>query len=321
MPKAMPFKFRISILLLLLACEGLLLYSILGRGWYETTATLYWLRALVVAAIPIAIGVVCLYRGGRKLSLRSLMIMVACVAAFITIAILPLLNAQRCRLGTFALLARGAKLETTTYTLRIFGRIGSSQLRNSSANSGSGSLPKWLHPLAGRMLDTPTDAQIREVTIFSDQQMSLLIENASNFSSLETILLFGPNVNAPSVAHLADSISTFSALEAIHFGEVAVPDNCLSKMTGMRLLSFHARNPPPVGASGWKLSNGNLESISKMPSLEVIVFSDYDLTNDDLSLLGLSRSLKLLMLYGADVTDSGARAFESAYPDCELSMQ
>ena len=96
----MAFRLQISILLLLLAIEVLLLCSFLGRGWYETTATLYWLRTVAIAAIPNVIGGICLYRGGRQISLRSLMVLVACVASFIVIAMLPMLNAQQRRLAT-----------------------------------------------------------------------------------------------------------------------------------------------------------------------------------------------------------------------------
>ena len=162
MPKAMAYKYRISILLLLLACEALLLCSLLGRGWFETTATLNWLRALGIAAIPIAIGAICLCRGGRRFSLRSLMVLIACVAAFITIAMLPLLNAQRSRSATLTLLdQRGQRWKTTTFTSGIFRHLGLPQPQYSLLDPGEHPLPKWLHPLAGRLLDTPTDRQIR----------------------------------------------------------------------------------------------------------------------------------------------------------------
>ena len=317
----MAFRYRISILLLLLACEAFLLCSVLGRGWYETTATLYWLRALAIAAIPLAFGVFCLCQGGRRLSLRSLMILVACVAVFITIAMLPLLNAQRSRMATMALLDRGASMETATFTSGVFRHIGSPQIQNSSPDFGESPLSIWLRPLAGRLLDTPNDAQIREVTISNDEQMSLLLENATKFDSLETILLYGPTVHSSSITNLCNSLDRFSALKTIHFGNVAIPDKCLSKMTGVRYLSIHARNPPPRGLSGFRLTNAQLETIGNLPSLEVLSFCDYDLTDDDLSLLSPGRSLKHMTIYGADVTDSGMEDFASAHPNCELNRR
>ena len=155
----------------------------------------------------------------------------------------------------------------------------------------------------------------------SDAQLSLLLEHAEKFTSLQTILLFGPNLQPSSVADLSDSFTTFPVLEAVHFGNVAIPNNCLSKMNGVRYLSIHARNPAPPGNSGFRLTKVQLETIGNLSSLEVLSICDYDLTDEDLLLLSPSRSLKYMTLLGSDVTNSGIEIFTSAHPDCELNIR
>ena len=317
----MPFRFRILLLLLLLCIEMMLFYSVVGLGWYETTAALSWLRAVAIASIPIAIAGIFICRDGRRFSLRTLMILVACVACFIAIAMLPILDAKQSRIVTANLMQLGAKLDMTPFTSGLFRHLSIPRPSNAEEHAKADRLPEWLRPIAGRMLETPMDCQIRQITINSDDQMSLLMANAKKFVLLEAVLLNGPGVSSASISSFSDSFSDFPELKTVHFGNVAVPNDCLPKMTSLIYLSIHARNPPPPGTSGFRLTDLQLETIGNLPSLKVISCCDYDISNDDLAMLAPCSKLKYLMLYGADVTDAALEEFKLAHPECELIVK
>ena len=235
------------------------------------------------------------------------MICVACIASFIAIVMLPLLSAQEKRQATVKLLNSGARLDMST--------LGHAKIPHRGDDTG---IPQWLHPIAGRLVETPMDCDIRWTTISTDEQMSILLANTSRFTRIEGVLLRGPQLHSTSVIDFSDSMPSFPRLEHVHFDNVAIPGgNCLSKMTGVKYLLMIGPGTRP----GYKRTNIQLESIGRLPSLVSLHITHYDITDDDLSLLAPSETLKFVSLFGSDVTRAGVEKFKSTHPECTLKLK
>ena len=316
----MKSKTRLTILLLLLVVEISLLYSYVWLGWNETNALLYWLQAVAIASIPLAIGGICIWRGGRRFSLRSMLICVAGVACFIGIALLPLLEARQSRQAPAMLIASGARLETSTFTDRKFGTTG---LSDAHLTDGEKALPKWLRPLAGKLLETPMDGQVQEVEIYSDEQLNLLLSNKEKMRSLKTVIICGPmkrilGVQPANISTFCKSLSDFPALKTVCFQNAHIPENCESDFDQLRYLHIHAIIPAKPGDPSYRRIALQMEAIGNLDSLEYLTIANHNVTDDDLSSLNPAQSLKELTLLNSSVTESGIKDFKTLHLNCEI---
>ena len=319
----MKSKTRLSVLLFLLVFEILLLYSYVALGWNETTAILYWLRAVAIALIPLAIAGICIWRGGRSFSIRALLISIAGIACFLAIALLPLLEARQNRQVTSMLLASGAGLETTSFSDRLLRSLGHNMISDENVSG----VPRWLQPIAGDLLETPQDKSVQEIAINSNEQMRLLLENRERFPSLATVILYGQGlpkisgVNSSQVSSFCKSASDFQGLKIVCFVNADIPDDCSFNFAGIQYLSFRGIFPPQSGKPQRQLSSEQLAAIGNITTLEILNFNNYKISDQDLSRIQPSDSLKQISFLNSDVTVSGINEFRNTHLSCEVQAE
>jgi len=145
-------KFRIAILLVIVAAEIAILFTLRNVGWEASVAKLSWLGSVAIASLPLLAIFVILFRGRHRISLSSLLITVALVAIFLAAVITPIQSAKRLRLGSIALTEIGGGIVTTS---------SYPNLNTERVNP----LPVWLRPLSSDTIACPCDAASPNIRI------------------------------------------------------------------------------------------------------------------------------------------------------------
>ena len=151
-------KFRIAILLVIVAAEIAILVALRNVGWETSVAKLSWLGSVAIASLPLLAIFVILFRGRHRISLSSLLITVALVAIFLAAVITPIQSAKRLRLGSIALTETGGGIVTTS---------SYPNLNTERVNP----LPVWLRPLSSDTIACPCDADIRGIMLTNDLEI------------------------------------------------------------------------------------------------------------------------------------------------------
>jgi hypothetical protein len=305
---------RLFVLFSLLAAEVALIYSLRARGWASTTSAILWLAAIGIAILPIIFAAIIVVRKGRRFSLLSLLLATGSLAGFIAFAILPILEAQRNRKAVFMLQATGAELKTETYVDQMYQYLEIPHDEHRFFNSASTEIPIWLQPLAGDVLDAPKDSEILEITVLSENQFQSLLRFPENLIRLETLIISG-DIRPETIKRFADSIDRFPYLVNVHFGNLPIPEKCLSQLTQVRSLMIGTDSPI---VSRLSLSSTLLSEIGRLPNLEILILAHCDVTDSNIAPLAPCHSLKHVTFWHTNISRAGKDQFAAAYPRCTI---
>jgi hypothetical protein len=301
----------ISAILLLL--EIALVVSLRTQGWYETGDWLRWTASLLAALIPLVIAAILLIKGGLRFSLRSLLVAVGLVAAFLYASVLPVLEASRARSGSRRLLATGATLLTEFDREKFYERLGFDPRDSRMAPVAAlRELPPWLMPLAGEVVDIPPDRAIRNIELSSDLQVSELCQSTAKFPDLERITI-STGVTPNGIELLRDALPKFEHLTELQFSGDQFPRSIVDSPANIRSLWIWAGRPPRG-----RPTREDLAAIAKLPQLKLLFIFGHPITDADVTALDGSTSLRHVFFRGTTVTEAGKQQLEAALPECEV---
>jgi hypothetical protein len=300
---------RIGFLLLLLVGEVGLVVSFRSLGWYSTNGKILWVSCLLCAILPLIAAVVVLGRHRLRFNLQTMLIAMALVATFLYLSVRPLQTALSSRQGSRSLLATGATLRAKSSWDSVYAQLKYDP-RPAATMAVDRELAFWLRPLAGNLLKIPTDNDVREIWLDSDEQVAELCRNAANFSNLERISV-DTGVTPAATEALLQALPTFAHLTDFQF-DVPVRRDSLRSLPNVLTLSLWAEKP----LTGASLSDAQLRDVASLPDLRVLYIFLYKITDADVQVLADSKTLKRIILKKTGVTQSGQDKLSAAMPDC-----
>lgn len=307
------YRFRRTILFLVLATEIALIVTLYAAGWNGTTMFL----GVIAAGIPLLVGVVAMAHRGRRFSIRSMLVATACFATFIVITLQPALNAQRARQTTLALERLGMQRHRTDeyYTyLKILDRDFDPPVPNGKQKPAA-ETPIWLRPIMGRLLDTPRDDAQFLISTVGDEQLKLVCDSVDDLPNLRILIIESATPGV--VRYFGDRFADFSQLEIVILGNTQLPDGAIEQMTECQVLSLVVRSNTTF-ISNPTLSQ--LAEIADLPRLDYLII-DYPITDSGLMQLASSQSISKLHIHSAALTPTGINAYRKSNPDCELVVR
>ncbi len=313
-------KAVLVLLVFLLAVESGLTYVLCTYGtdgWLATGFAARLSMALAAAAIPLFVGGIILFRKGRRFSIRSILIATACLAIFLAIVLLPLIQARRAREAASTLGQLGIGVQATNRfakQLRRTTQIDDYHEYELGTIAPEIGLFEWLRPLAGKIMDLPEDRQVLELYAQFDDELKLVCELAERIPNLQSLTIVGCSSEA--VSGFLGQIDRFPKLEFLTFHGSTIPENGLGQLKSLRLLQV-AGNPALRSTS---LSPEQLEDISRLANLEVLMFTLLPIADEHLDIISRNKSLKHIVFTFTDVTDTGKAELEKAIPNCDVQV-
>lgn len=294
-------KLRISILLILFAAEIAILYLLWTVGWESSVKTFSWIGSFTLASLPLFAIFLIIRSGQRRISLASLMLIIALIAFFLAAVILPIQNAKNLRRGTLALTSTGVGVVTNSSYPNL-------------ATHGSSPLPKWLRPLGNDALGCPCDTEVRGVMLVSDLDVSHYCENAQRFPNLREIQLCGPNISSDGLKRLQEVTQHSDKLDSLIVGDCQFNETILERMPSLTQLWIYEQG---FGTTQYpKLSAGQLNAIAKLKALKTFTLQGYDVVDQDIGLLGQTTSLTQINFVSTKISKDRVDALDSALPKC-----
>jgi len=297
----MTSKFRIAILLVLVAAEIAILFALRNVGWEASVARLSWLGSVAIASLPLLAIFVILFRGCRRISLSSLLITVALVAIFLAAVITPIQSAKRLRLGSIALTEIGGGIVTTS---------SYPNLNTERVNP----LPVWLRPLSSDTIACPCDADIRGIMLTNDLEIKRYCAYAQNFLNLREIQLIGPNITNEGLEQLRSVSQHSDKLESLIVGDVQFDETLLDQMPRLTHLWLYEQGFYAVKKRS--LTAQHISAIARLKQLNGLTIQGYDTGDQNITQFGESKSLAQINFVDSIVSGASVDALDSAMPNC-----
>jgi len=306
-----PFLFGSLTVLFL---ELLLVVSFRTLGWVETGSTGLWIASLVAAAIPLVVAGGLFIKGGRRFSLRALLIVIALASLFLFATVLPILEANRERSASRRLLAAGAEIETGLYFERFYEKLKFNPHRDRlSVETRRRELPPWLVPVAGKVLDIPEDAAIRSVSLTSDVHVHTLCESPSKLPNLNCISI-GTGVSRGGMDVLRNALPKFKNVIELYVCDIDLSPDWLGSIATIESFWIVSERRPLT------LSTEQLNAIAGLPNLKLLFINGYPVTDSDAAAFERTKTLRHIFFRRSAVTVAGKEQLELALPDCTVSF-
>ena len=294
-------KFRIAILLVIVAAEIAILFALRNVGWEASVAKLSWLGSVAIASLPLLAIFVILFRGRHRISLSSLLITVALVAIFLAAVITPIQSAKRLRLGSIALTEIGGGIVTpSSYP----------NLNTERVNP----LPVWLRPLSSDTIACPCDADIQGIMLTNDLEIKRYCAYAQNFLNLREIQLIGPNITNDGLEQLRSVSQHSDKLESLIVGDVQFDETLLDQMPRLTHLWLYEQGFYAVKKRS--LTAQHISAIARLKQLNGLTIQGYDTGDQNITQFGESKSLAQINFVDSIVSGASVDALDSAMPNC-----
>ena len=294
-------KFRIAILLVIVAAEIAILFALRNVGWETSVAKLSWLGSVAIASLPLLAIFVILFRGRHRISLSSLLITVALVAIFLAAVITPIQSAKRLRLGSIALTEIGGGIVTpSSYP----------NLNTERVNP----LPVWLRPLSSDTIACPCDADIRGIMLTNDLEIKRYCAYAQNFLNLREIQLIGPNITNDGLEQLRSVSQHSDKLESLIVGDVQFDETLLDQMPRLTHLWLYEQGL--YNKRSRSLTAQHISAIARLKQLNGLTIQGYDTGHQNITQFGESKSLAQINFVNSIVSGASVDALDSAMPNC-----
>ena len=294
-------KFRIAILLVIVAAEIAILFALRNVGWETSVAKLSWLGSVAIASLPLLAIFVILFRGRHRISLSSLLITVALVAIFLAAVITPIQSAKRLRLGSIALTEIGGGIVTTS---------SYPNLNTERVNP----LPVWLRPLSSDTIACPCDADIRGIMLTNDLEIKRYCAYAQNFLNLREIQLIGPNITNDGLEQLRSVSQHSDKLESLIVGDVQFDETLLDQMPRLTHLWLYQQRS--YNKRSRSLTAQHISAIARLKQLNGLTIQGYDTGDQNITQFGESKSLAQINFVDSIVSGASVDALDSAMPNC-----
>ena len=294
-------KFRIAILLVIVAAEIAILFALRNVGWETSVAKLSWLGSVAIASLPLLAIFVILFRGRHRISLSSLLITVALVAIFLAAVITPIQSAKRLRLGSIALTETGGGIVTTS---------SYPNLNTERVNP----LPVWLRPLSSDTIACPCDADIRGIMLTNDLEIKRYCAYAQNFLNLREIQLIGPNITNDGLEQLRSVSQHSDKLESLIVGDVQFDETLLDQMPRLTYLWLYQQRF--YNKRSRSLTAQHISAIARLKQLNGLTIQGYDTGDQNITQFGESKSLAQINFVDSIVSGASVDALDSAMPNC-----
>lgn len=292
-------KFRIAILLVIVAAEIAILFALRNVGWEASVAKLSWLGSVAIASLPLLAIFVILFRGRHRISLSSLLITVALVAIFLAAVITPIQSAKRLRLGSIALTEIGGGIVTpSSYP----------NLNTERVNP----LPVWLRPLSSDTIACPCDADIQGIMLTNDLEIKRYCAYAQNFLNLREIQLIGPNITNDGLEQLRSVSQHSDKLESLIVGDVQFDETLLDQMPRLTHLWLYQQGV----YNKRSLTAQHISAIARLKQLNGLTIQGYDTRHQNITQFGESKSLAQINFANSIVSGASVDALDSAMPNC-----
>ena len=292
-------KFRIAILLVIVAAEIAILFALRNVGWEASVAKLSWLGSVAIASLPLLAIFVILFRGRHRISLSSLLITVALVAIFLAAVITPIQSAKRLRLGSIALTETGGGIVTTS---------SYPNLNTERVNP----LPVWLRPLSSDTIACPCDADIQGIMLTNDLEIKRYCAYAQNFLNLREIQLIGPNITNDGLEQLRSVSQHSDKLESLIVGDVQFDETLLDQMPRLTHLWLYQQGV----YNKRSLTAQHISAIARLKQLNGLTIQGYDTRHQNITQFGESKSLTQINFANSIVSGASVDALDSAMPNC-----
>ena len=292
-------KFRIAILLVIVAAEIAILFALRNVGWEASVAKLSWLGSVAIASLPLLAIFVILFRGRHRISLSSLLITVALVAIFLAAVITPIQSAKRLRLGSIALTEIGGGIATTS---------SYPNLNTERVNP----LPVWLRPLSSDTIACPCDADIQGIMLTNDLEIKRYCAYAQNFLNLREIQLIGPNITNDGLEQLRSVSQHSDKLESLIVGDVQFDETLLDQMPRLTHLWLYQQGV----YNKRSLTAQHISAIARLKQLNGLTIQGYDTGDQNITQFGESKSLAQINFVDSIVSGASVDALDSAMPNC-----
>ena len=296
-------KFRIAILLVIVAAEIAILFALRNVGWEASVAKLSWLGSVAIASLPLLAIFVILFRGRHRISLSSLLITVALVAIFLAAVITPIQSAKRLRLGSIALTEIGGGIVTTS---------SYPNLNTERVNP----LPVWLRPLSSDTIACPCDADILGIMLTNDLEIKRYCAYAQNFLNLREIQLIGPNITNDGLEQLRSVSQHSDKLESLIVGDVQFDETLLDQMPRLTHLWLYQQRSYYKRSSSRSLTAQHISAIARLKQLNGLTIQGYDTGDQNITQFGESKSLAQINFVNSIVSGASVDALDSAMPNC-----
>ena len=294
-------KFRIAILLVIVAAEIAILFALRNVGWETSVAKLSWLGSVAIASLPLLAIFVILFRGRHRISLSSLLITVALVAIFLAAVITPIQSAKRLRLGSIALTEIGGGIVTpSSYP----------NLNTERVNP----LPVWLRPLSSDTIACPCDADIQGIMLTNDLEIKRYCAYAQNFLNLREIQLIGPNITNDGLEQLRSVSQHSDKLESLIVGDVQFDETLLDQMPRLTHLWLYEQGL--YNKRSRSLTAQHISAIARLKQLNGLTIQGYDTGDQNITQFGESKSLAQINFVNSIVSGASVDALDSAMPNC-----
>jgi|GEM_PF-6582014 len=335
-------RFRLALLIGLMAVEIILIVSLRQRGWVATTESTSWILTGFAAFLPLVVAAVLLFTSGRRMKLRTLFLFVGAICVFLSVSLTPLISVRRSRVAARELLELGAELRPVSYGDYTYDDPDPTPMSNVRF-SPADDIPSWLRPLSRDWESIPRDSEVAWVILRDDDQVDAFVRRVSNLENVRCLDMVNgvtdesirklaalhnqlPNLNTLRVsatsttANSIRELGKFSSIRWLEFSGVAIPqEGWFESFPELRVLFVGDEKqiayPDDVSC---ELSQYNVDAISKLPELVDVTFLGLNMKGINLSSFENLKKLILLRLNCRNLDHAQIQELQKKSPKVRL---
>ena len=311
-------RFRLTLLLCLMAVEVILIVSLRQRGWVATTESTRWILTGFAAFLPLVVAGALLIMSGRRMKLRTLFLCVAAICIFLSVSLTPLIAVRRSRTAARELLQLGAELRPCSYGDFDYDNPDRNFMTNERFSTPD-DIPSWLRPLSRELESIPRDCEIAWVILSDDDQVDAFVRRVENLKDVRCLELTN-GVTDKGIRKLAAVHNQLPQLNALGISTASATPKAISELGKFSTIRWLLLNGVSIPQDGWfdsfpqlrqlnvwdefaivtnepsQLSQANIEAISKLQELRDVCIREIDMNGIDLSSLARLKNLINLTL-------------------------
>ena len=326
---------NVGLLLLLVAVDLLLVYSLRSFGWQSTVLATVLTTTLAAFVASVAVGIILVRRWHRnrwQFRLSTLLLVFVAISVFLGTVGVELYRFPMERYNATQLRRSGAEVYTT------------SRDPIPERDGWLGKLDGWLRKVGGEIAAAPKDADVVEIDFGSDRSLREGIDSINRMPNVNNLCLAGPGITDSGLAALlglgerrsdlaVDILSTSITdrglrhlqacqdLSVLCLNGGNITDNGLvhlRSMSHLRRLLLVAEGP---NARRKRITDQGLAVLGTLQQLESLTILGFDITDDGLSELTSLKNLKVLYLMYTQVTEEGIAQLRTALPNCKITAR
>ena len=302
----------------LLAIECILVFMFHSSGWNGTLGSLRWLAALLASVLPLLVILTLLGRNGRRFGLKSLLAATSLVAVFLAVFLLPYTRAKRSREKTQSLKISGIRIHTESKRDEYYATLGVGG--NAPLGSEVSETAFWIEPLLVDLPAVQAEA-IREIDLWSDEQIKVAMRQIADLPNLRKIRVFGLKDGLTVTCATADGLTELShrlpPTECLDIIDVMLPVGCCKNFTNVKMLHLHANG---VNSPLYALTESQLRDVASTPGMEVLHISGCIIDDQAAAILSDAPRLRCLELWRTQVSESASSRIQERHPQLTIRL-